>query len=69
MDTSTLSVLSTVSAVLGLLSILGSIGAWYTKKGDTPESNANAERLGTFVGIWAPTFFIIAVYMRLLAQA
>jgi hypothetical protein len=29
-------------------------------KGDAPESLAHAERFGIFVGLWAPTFFILS---------
>jgi hypothetical protein len=40
----------------GLVSIAGAIIAWAMRN----ESNAaNAERLGIFIGLWAPTFMII----------
>lgn len=38
-------------------SILGSIGIWaFSRSGD----RAHAERFGIFVGLWAPTFAILA---------
>ncbi|MBF0499782.1 MAG: hypothetical protein HQM09_06600 [Candidatus Riflebacteria bacterium] len=47
--------------VLGFVSIIGSIATWaYTKGSGKPEELAHAERFGIFVGIWAPTFFIIS---------
>ena len=39
---------------------LASIGIWASTKGDTSEERAHAERFGIFVGLWAPTFFILA---------
>ena len=39
-----------------LLSIAGSIAAWAIRN---EKSVANAERLGIFIGLWAPTFMII----------
>lgn len=38
-------------------SILGSIGIWAFYKSDDP---GHAERFGIFVGLWAPTFAILA---------
>ncbi len=55
------STLSTVCFGFGFASIAASIGTWATAKGnDTPEEKAHAERFGIFVGLWAPTFFILA---------
>jgi len=49
---------STVLQGLGLASIGGSIAIWNLRRlsGD----KAHAERFGIFVGLWAPTFFIMA---------
>jgi len=34
---------------------------WYITRGDlSPEALAHAERFGIFVGLWAPTFFILS---------
>ncbi len=43
--------------VLGFLSIAASIAVWAkAKEGDAP----HGERFGIFVGLWAPTFFILS---------
>jgi hypothetical protein len=41
---------------MALASILGSIAVWARRNEKDP---ANAERLGIFIGLWAPTFMII----------
>ena len=41
---------------MALASILGSIAIWAKRNEKNP---ANAERLGIFIGLWAPTFMII----------
>lgn len=48
--------LSNVCFVAGFLSIGASIAIWFLFKGDA----AHAERFGIFVGLWAPTFFILS---------
>jgi hypothetical protein len=56
-----LRLLSDLCFVLGFLSILGSIFMWYITRGDmSAESLAHAERFGIFVGLWAPTLFILS---------
>ena len=54
--------LSTACFWLGLASILGSIFIWLRSGGESPhaERQAHAERFGIFVGLWAPTFFILS---------
>ena len=42
--------------VLGFASVGASIAVWNAKKGD---DQSHAERFGIFVGLWAPTFFVI----------
>jgi hypothetical protein len=44
--------------VAGFASIAASIAAWGFKQGT--DSDAKAERLGIFIGLWAPTFFILS---------
>ncbi|NBR06267.1 MAG: hypothetical protein EBT92_10895 [Planctomycetes bacterium] len=46
----------------GFASIIGSIAIWYIKGGSDlpPEAKAHGERFGIFVGLWAPTFFILS---------
>jgi hypothetical protein len=53
-------VLSTACLVLGAASIVGSVATWAAARGDDTESRAHAERFGIFVGLWAPTFFVLA---------
>lgn len=52
--------LSTLCFVLGFASILGSIAIWFLAGGVEPEGMAHAERFGIFVGLWAPTFFVLS---------
>ena len=47
---------SDVAYGMALASILGSIAVWARPNEKNP---ANAERLGIFIGLWAPTFMII----------
>ena len=57
----TLDMLSNLCFILGFVSILGSIFMWWITKGDgSIEVMAHAERFGIFVGLWAPTFFILS---------
>jgi hypothetical protein len=58
---------STVLQGLGFGSILGSIAIWNLRRqsGDP----AHAERFGIFVGLWAPTFLILANDMAALEKA
>ncbi len=57
--------LATLLHVLGYLSILGSIMAWYFASGSgSPEAVAHGERFGIFVGLWAPTFFVLSMKSR-----
>ena len=53
-------------AALGFNSIVGSIFIWNIKKGETPEEKAHAERFGIFIGLWAPTFFALAVLAKVI---
>ncbi len=55
-----------VLAALGFISIVGSIVIWNVKKGETAEEKAHAERFGIFIGLWAPTFFALAVLAKLI---
>ena len=56
-DKHTLYVLSDLSLALGFISILASIAAWFgAKKTD----EGKGERLGIFIGLWVPSFFILS---------
>ena len=57
MDTKTLRTLSSVCFYAGFASVLGAIGIWNVAKQDDA---AHGERFGIFVGLWAPTFFILS---------
>ena len=48
---------SDMAYVAALASIFASIIIWVTRRG---EDTAHAERFGIFVGLWAPTFAILA---------
>ena len=51
------SLLGHVCFVLGFASIIASIAVWnITKEPDI----AHGERFGIFIGLWAPTFFILS---------
>jgi hypothetical protein len=52
----TLGVPSDLFYLASLGSILASIVAWSVR---SEKNSANAERLGIFVGLWAPTFMLI----------
>jgi hypothetical protein len=57
-DPKPIRLLSDACFVGGFASIIGSIVVWGLKKGT--DDDAKAERLGIFVGLWAPTFFILS---------
>ena len=52
--------LSQICFICGFASIVGSSGIWVVNSGDAAEAKAHAERFGIFVGLWAPTFFILS---------
>ena len=52
--------LSHLCFFLGFASIAGSIAIWLLTGGQVAETQAHAERFGIFVGLWAPTFFILS---------
>ncbi|WP_424950129.1 hypothetical protein [Deinococcus sp.] len=62
--------LSNFMNIAGFASILVSIVIWATQGGqdNKPEDKAHGERFGIFVGLWAPTFFILANRLELAAQ-
>jgi len=51
---------SNLCCILGFASILGSILIWFLTGGTDVDTRAHAERFGIFVGLWAPTFFILS---------
>lgn len=44
-------------------SIIGSIAVWFLQ-GRDKEDRASAERLGIFVGLWAPTLWAIGTTLK-----
>lgn len=52
---------SDVLQIAALGSIAGSILTWRAAK--SSGDSAHAERFGIFIGLWAPTFFILANQM------
>ncbi len=60
MQSTQYSKISSICFFLGFASIAGSIAIWFLTGGTSPESQAHAERFGIFVGLWAPTFFILS---------
>ncbi len=57
-DPATLRLVSDVCFVGGFSSIALSLVAWGVRRATANEGHA--ERLGIFVGLWAPTFFILS---------
>jgi hypothetical protein len=55
-----LKLFSNLCLVLGFASIVGSIAIWFLAGGSAADTQAHAERFGIFVGLWAPTFFILS---------
>ncbi len=69
MLTNTLHRIGMTSDVLyaaGLASIAASILAWRVRSG---QDNAHAERLGIFIGLWTPAFFILGNGLALRERA
>ena len=60
MKSAQLKQLSGLCLFLGFASVAGSIVIWFFTGGTVPETQAHAERFGIFVGLWAPTFFILS---------
>ncbi len=59
MSTQTYRLLSQICLPLGFVSIIVSIFVWFTQ-GGTSGDPAHGERFGIFIGLWAPTFFILS---------
>lgn len=60
-----LKTISKICFVCGFLSIIASIIVWYVaSNGISPlwqnADSAHGERFGIFIGLWAPTFFILS---------
>lgn len=47
-----------LSYALGFLSVIASIAIWLTM-GGSDDTDGSGQRLGIFVGLWAPTFMAL----------
>ena len=63
MSNPTYKLLSNASLVMGFASILAAIAIWFLLGGRsiTAEARTHAELFSIFVGLWAPTFFILSI--------
>ena len=57
-DPKAIRMLGDVSFAAGFASIAASIAIWGVNR--ATDDRAHAERFGIFVGLWAPTFFILS---------
>ena len=57
---------SDVAVALGFASIAASIATWFLTK---PKDPAHSERFGIFIGLWVPSFFILANYLARRAES
>lgn len=60
--------LAHTSIGLGFASIGLTIATWASEKGKSEHERAHAERFGNFVGLWAPTFFLLGIYLLKLKE-
>lgn len=60
--------LAHISIGFGFASIGLTVAAWAREKGKSEEERAHAERFGNFVGLWAPTFFLLGIYLLKLRE-
>ena len=59
-------VASDAALALGFLSIAASIVTWFLTKG---KDKAHSERFGIFIGLWVPSFFILADHLARRAES
>ena len=52
--------LGNLCLLLGFVSIISSTAVWFVTGGTTAYTQAHAKRFGIFVGLCAPTFFILS---------
>lgn len=65
-DKPTLRMLSEICFCLGLASVIGSVVTWFTA---SKENRAYGERFGIFIGLWVPSFLILANLLSRKADA
>ena len=56
---------SSAALALGFASIAASLISWFFSN---PRDKAHSERFGIFVGLWVPSFFILANHLARRAQ-
>ena len=61
-----LRVASDLALGLGFASIAVSIATWFLTK---PKDAAHSERFGIFIGLWVPSFFILANHLARRAES
>ena len=57
---------SDVALGLGFASIAASVATWFLTKAKDP---AHSERFGIFIGLWVPSFFILANHLARRAKS
>ena len=57
---------SDVAVALGFASIAASVATWFLTK---PKDAAHSERFGIFIGLWVPSFFILANHLARRAES
>jgi len=57
---------SDVAVALGFASIAASVATWFLTK---PKDSAHSERFGIFIGLWVPSFFILANHLARRAES
>lgn len=55
--------LANLSVALGLASIVGSLATWMKGSSKGKDDKFHDEHLGLLVGLWPPTFFLLALYL------
>lgn len=55
--------LANLSVALGVASIAGSLATWMKGSGKHKDEKHHDEHLGLLVGLWPPTFFLLALYL------
>ncbi|MEX0929752.1 MAG: hypothetical protein WD266_06260 [Balneolales bacterium] len=55
--------LANLSVGLGLASIAGSLATWMMGSSKKSDDKHHDEHLGLLVGLWPPTFFLLALYL------
>ncbi|MEX0780890.1 MAG: hypothetical protein WD491_06675 [Balneolales bacterium] len=55
--------LANLSVGLGVASIIGSLSTWAMGRSKKEDDKLHDEHLGLLVGLWPPTFFLLALYL------